>query len=226
MQKTLLAFAAAALTIASPASAQSAQEQLDERYNRALAAGYKALFLCGAIANAERNGVNRPVDHIETMELTGVYPAIDPIVRTLEHRIVRDAALKVAHVEVDWADNMPPRFAEASGEDGCRLAPIGLEPSMPETMGSVAANMPMLPDGAPRLPPPLTTFNPVNPYKGVMQQAFDGNYGEGARTNRCRYLARRQGQFHVCARIHQLHAATHMVGRQEHCRDSGRGGGA
>ena len=48
-----LAFAAPATA---PAFAQSQQDQLDARYDRALAAGYKALFLCGAIANAERNG--------------------------------------------------------------------------------------------------------------------------------------------------------------------------
>ena len=128
MQKTLLAFATAALAFTTNASAQSAQEQLDERYNRALAAGYKALFLCGAIANAERMENFRSVDSVTEWELTGVYPAIDPIVRTLDHRIFRDGDLKIAHVEVDWTSDMPARFAKASGDNGCRLAPIGMQP--------------------------------------------------------------------------------------------------
>lgn len=51
--------AAALLLCATPVLAQSQQKQLDDRYDRALAAGYKALFLCSAIANAERNGTTR-----------------------------------------------------------------------------------------------------------------------------------------------------------------------
>lgn len=133
MKKLVLGTLATALVLTSSASAQSAQEQLDERYNLALAAGYKALFLCGAIANAERNGAERTEESVHEWELTGVYPAIDPIVRDLDYRVLRDAAHNVAHVEVDWAEDMPPRFAEAGRDSGCRLAPIGLEPSMPET---------------------------------------------------------------------------------------------
>lgn len=131
---TATAVAFAVITVTSPASAQSAQERLDERYKLALAAGYKALFLCGAIANAERNNTSRTEESVHDWELTGVYSAIDPIVRDLEHRVLRDAARNVAHVEVDWVDDMPPRFAEAGYDTGCRLAPIGLKPSMPETV--------------------------------------------------------------------------------------------
>lgn len=47
------AFAATALLLASPIAAQNQQEALDARYDRALAAGYKALMLCGAISSAE-----------------------------------------------------------------------------------------------------------------------------------------------------------------------------
>ncbi|UAB77456.1 serine hydrolase [Erythrobacter sp. SCSIO 43205] len=137
MKKLILA--AAALTLSAAATAQSAQERLDERYNLALAAGYKALFLCSAIANAEANGVTRTEESVHEWELTGVYFAIDPIVRDLDYRVLRGGDGYVAHVEVDWADDMPPRFAEAEWKSGCRLAPIGLEPSMPETMGVAGA---------------------------------------------------------------------------------------
>lgn len=186
MQKTLLAFAAAALTIASPAVAQSAQEQLDERYNRALAAGYKALFLCGAIANAERNGVNRFVNSVEAWELTGVYTAIDPIVRTLDHRIIRSDYGPISHVEVDWSDDMPPRFAKASHKDGCRLAPIGMAPGPAETdlpaERALPENFPKQADGTPLFPPLISLHLNSAVLSDLMDSALDGKYGEGSRT--------------------------------------------
>ncbi|MCK0098028.1 beta-lactamase family protein [Qipengyuania sp. S6317L1] len=137
MKKLILA--AAALALSTSANGQSAQERLDDRYDLALAAGYKALFLCGAIANAEATGAARSEDSVHQWELSGVYSAIDPIVRDLEYRVMRGGDGYVAHVEVDWADDMPARFAEAEWKSGCRLAPIGLTPSMPETMGPGAA---------------------------------------------------------------------------------------
>ena len=65
--------AAAALLAPVPALAQSQQEALDARYDRALAAGYKALFLCSAIANAERAGATlRPyVEKLITLAKRG-----------------------------------------------------------------------------------------------------------------------------------------------------------
>lgn len=192
MKKLLLAAAIAALAVTSPATAQSAQDQLDERYDRALAAGYKALFLCGAIANAERNGVTRTEESVHQWELTGVYSAIDPIVRDLEYRVLRDAARNVAHVEVDWAEDMPPRFAEAERDSGCRLAPIGLAPSMPE----MAVPLPLGEKGTEKNVSKSTREIPLEvESSGVMdrvqptrlQQILSGamaadGYGEGART--------------------------------------------
>lgn len=191
MKKLILA-AAASLVLTSPASAQSAQERLDERYNLALAAGYKALFLCGAIANGERNGVSRMPESVHDWELTGVYPAIDPIVRDLDYRILRDAAGNVAHVEVDWTDDMPPRFAEAGRDTGCRLAPIGVAPSMPETgapteggshqsvrddgLESVSTYAPR--DRSTREPQPQET----DPLSQALSDAFTDKYGAGTRT--------------------------------------------
>ena len=189
MQKTLLAVAAAALAFASSASAQSAQDLLDERYNRALAAGYKALFLCGAIANAERNGVNRFANSVNAWELTGVYPQIEPIVRNLEHRIVRSQLGPISHVEVDWADDMPPRFAKASYKDGCKLAPIGMQPGPAETdlpadQGKMAVQLPRLADGTPMFPPIMirSFADPRSAFAGPAERAFDATYGEGSRT--------------------------------------------
>lgn len=179
MKKALIA---AALVFA-PASlsAQSQQEQLDARYDRALAAGYKALFLCGAMANAERNGINRTPESVAEWELTGTYPRIQSIMDTLDFTILRDADRRLAQVEVRWAEDMPPRFAEASAKDGCRLAPIGLQPPMPETVasgGGAAANA----DEAPLLRPNILVVYNNLPLKDQLQDAFGETYGEGART--------------------------------------------
>ncbi len=190
MNKLVLAAATAAFIVA-PASAQSAQERLDERYNLALAAGYKALFLCGAIANAERNGLTRTEESVHEWELTGVYPAIDPIVRDLEYRVFRDAARKVSHVEVDWTEDMPPRFAEAGRDSGCRLAPIGLAPSMPETVALGAsevteaevdkdeATVRIFTSGGTRYAGEPTEHNELDTvFSGALKDA----YGDGTRT--------------------------------------------
>lgn len=199
MQKTILALAVAALAFASNALAQSAQEQLDERYNRALAAGYKALFLCGAIANAERNGANRPVRSVLEWELAGVYSQIEPIVRELEHRLVRADQGPISHVEVDWAEDMPPRFAKASHKDGCRLAPIGLEPGPASTdlaeAAALPADMPRLSDGAPLLPPSLRVRPVVltPSLRPPVERAFDQTYGEGSRTTAIEIRSRNKG---------------------------------
>ena len=83
MIRTSLA-ALAALALPASLSAQSTtQDQLDVRYDRALAAGYKALFLCSALANAQRNGVERTPESVEQWELTGVYSRIQPIMDEL-----------------------------------------------------------------------------------------------------------------------------------------------
>ena len=178
IRKTLLTASALLLAVPVATAAQSAQEKLDERYNLALAAGYKALFLCGAIANAERNGAGRSEESVHEWELTGVYPAIDPIVRDLDYRVLRDADGYVAQVEVDWTDDMPPRFAEAGRSGGCRLAPIGLEPSVPETMGAGSPLVGYATAYAVGAEHAAMDDLLENPFDG----AFGDAYGEGVRT--------------------------------------------
>ncbi|MEN8676655.1 MAG: serine hydrolase, partial [Alteriqipengyuania sp.] len=92
MIRTSLA-AIAALALPASLSAQSTtQDQLEVRYDRALAAGYKALFLCSALANAQRNGVERTPESVEQWELTGVYSRIQPIMDELEYTVLPNAA--------------------------------------------------------------------------------------------------------------------------------------
>jgi len=189
MIRTSLA-ALAALTLPASLAAQSTtQEALDARYDRALAAGYKALFLCSALANAQRNGIARRPASVEAWELTGTYPRIQSIMDSLEYRILPDAAGRVALVEVDWADDMPPRFAEGSHDSGCRLAPIGLEPSMPEMrVPDVSSQAPAPPAARQSIhgaEDELPVLDRIQFELGdVVEAALDraGPYGEGIRT--------------------------------------------
>jgi CubicO group peptidase (beta-lactamase class C family) len=213
MHKLTLALASAALAFTANASAQVSQDQLDERYNRALAAGYKALMLCGAIANAERNVGNRTAKSVIEWELTGVYPQIDPIVRELEHRVIRTEQGPISHVEVDWAEDMPPRFAKASYKDGCRLAPIGMEPGPPSTdrpnQRVLPDYEPRLPDGAPLAPPRPFFARPVQDQRleAPVGRAFDGIYGEGSRTTIV-HVTTPKGQYSQSVRIPMPEGAT------------------
>jgi CubicO group peptidase (beta-lactamase class C family) len=169
-------FAAAALlaatSIAAPLSAQSNQEQLDARYDRALAAGYKALMLCSAIANAERNGATRTPESVEKWELAGIQAPLDTIVPDLEHRIVRaDPASQVGQVQVAWADGMTPRIARHDEREGCHLLPVGSKTPPPSAL-------PKLPDSP---PVPAQAF-PTGPLAEIVRSAFGEAFGEGART--------------------------------------------
>jgi CubicO group peptidase (beta-lactamase class C family) len=170
------ALAAAALLFAAvPVAAQSQQEALDARYTRALAAGYKALMLCGAISSAERSGAGeRSEASVLTYELTGIQPPLDAVVAQLPYRITRwrEGAKPIRHVAVDWAEDMPPRIAFQRSGGGCSLGPIGMEP---DTLAETA-------------PPPqarqIATWHmkvpgPVSP---VLEAAMGGAYGAKART--------------------------------------------
>ena len=173
------AIAASALLLAAPATTpafgQSQQDELDARYNRALAAGYKALFLCSAIFNAREFGTVRSEESVLEWELKGIYPTLDPLVAEMPHQIRGHV------VTVEWAQDMPPRLALYRRDEGCRLAPIGLTiPDLPKSRfrtGAVA--------GGP--PEPWSLYYP--PYvrdharPHLVDPAFEGGYGEGSRTS-------------------------------------------
>lgn len=147
MIRTALAAATLLLTLpaAQPAAAQSQQEALQARHDRALAAGYKALMLCSAIAIAERNGTTRSPESVEEWELTGIQSPHAAIIGALPHTIIRRPSGQVAEVQVPWAEDMPARIAAYYGpETGCSLLPMGApegtsEPERPIAMPPVAA---------------------------------------------------------------------------------------
>jgi len=184
MKKLLLAAAGAALALASllttPVAAQSAQERLDARYDRALAAGYKALMLCSAIGNAEANGATRTPESVHEWELTGIQAPLNDIVRGLEYEIVRRPSGQIAHVAVKWDEQMPSRIAVYFATSGCSALPIGTpenwsDPERPieiEASGADGENG-AFPEGG----------NVRKRFSETLALAFSSDtYGEGARS--------------------------------------------
>ncbi|MEM7781468.1 MAG: serine hydrolase [Pseudomonadota bacterium] len=189
MNKLIIAAAAASIaTFASPVAAQSAQERLDVRYNQALAAGYKALFLCSAIANAEANGTTRTPESVHEWELTGVNGRYDDFIRDMPYEIVRRPTGQIAHVQVEWADDMPDRVAMYFGTStGCSILPIGT----PEDYSDPETGIPLPERGETETPSTLAADGPGDPdgffsltsLSGVLSHGLDSSdYGEGRTT--------------------------------------------
>ena len=183
MIRTALA-ATTLLLAAVSAAAQTQQEALDARYNRALAAGYKALMLCGAISSAEANGAERSAESVIEWELVGIQTPFDAVVAELPHEIVRGPSGKIAHVAVRWAEDMPPRIAVYRGpQTECAVQPLGL----PEGPRSGAA--PGLAVSRDILPPKEEGMMPggragLDLAASVKRALAPDGYGKGVRTTR------------------------------------------
>ena len=117
----------AALVLALLAAPAGAQESRPE-YRRALAAGYKASFLCSDLFNA---GMTEPV--IEQDDLERTYPELEPLFDALPAQV--DRANR--RVLVPFAPNLPPRVAQWRPHLGCAQLPIGAPVE-------AAANLPAL----------------------------------------------------------------------------------
>lgn len=109
----------------------------------AMAAGYKALMVCGAVFNAREAGAERTVESVEAHELVGIYPELDPLVRDMR------AEVGEAEVRVAWDAAMPPRLAVHTPGRGCVIAPVGAEALPPRLPVARAAGTPW-PTAAPR----------------------------------------------------------------------------
>lgn len=167
------ALAIAALLAPVPALAQSQQDALDARYDRALAAGYKALFLCSAIANAERAGTTRTPESVIQWELTDIQEPLNAIIGELPYEIARagEGEARVRHVSVTWAEDVPPRYAVHRSGKGCSLLPIGGEP-----VSGQAAKRQVSHTSAPVVRAADADL------AAVLERGFSPSYGEGART--------------------------------------------
>lgn len=109
----------------------------------AMAAGYKALMVCGAVFNAREAGAERTVESVEAHELVGIYPELDPLVRDMP------AVVGESEVRVAWDAAMPPRLAVHTPGRGCVIAPVGAE-SLPPRAPVFRADAPPWPATAPR----------------------------------------------------------------------------
>jgi CubicO group peptidase (beta-lactamase class C family) len=153
---TPLLWVAALGLVASPAHAAE-----PTTYQRALAAGYKAAFLCSGIFNAGRTQAQ-----VEALELTGIYPEYQSLVATLPAVIDRPSM----SVGVRFDPALPPRRAQWRGDLGCTTLPIGATTPLPSAAATPPRAGSELPVRSDRRLPPL------------LAGSFSGTYGEGSRT--------------------------------------------
>lgn len=176
MRKILITIALTAAPVAAlpfaaaPLAAQAHPEI--SRYDRALAAGYKALMLCGAIGNAKRVGEDRTPESVMEWELAGIQSPLDSIIGELPYEIMRNGNGVVDLVAVEWADDMPPRLAQYRGEQGCAALPVGqeLEGSGHDLVRNRDARI------------RNRHAHEASPVRSVLSRALDAGYGAGTRT--------------------------------------------
>lgn len=112
----LLALASGASVLAQSAPAQPAADQR----TLALAAGWKALFLCSGTFVADMAEAE-----IAANDLEGGYPELQPHLASLPASISRPSR----SVSVSFDPALPPRIARHARGQGCTLLPIGADPA-------------------------------------------------------------------------------------------------
>jgi CubicO group peptidase (beta-lactamase class C family) len=152
-------------------------EAQDPAQNRAIAAGYKASFLCSNLFNGGADEAQTARD-----ELSGTYGELNPIFPALEARVDRTART----VSVPFSDGLPPRVAAWRPNLGCAQLPIGTPPA-------AAATLPRMDLEAPALdarPWPMGDRDTVGRLAGdrralhrAVERAFDRrSFGQGSET--------------------------------------------
>ena len=106
----------AALAIAALAAGAAIAQDARPDYRRALAAGYKAAFLCSDLFNG---GMTEEM--VERDDLQRTYAELNPLFDELPAQI--DRANR--RVTVRYRDDMPPRLAQWRPHLGCTQLPIG-----------------------------------------------------------------------------------------------------
>jgi CubicO group peptidase (beta-lactamase class C family) len=92
----------------------------EDAHVRALAAGYKAAFLCSGVFNARQS-----VEQATADDLEGIYPEYQALVRTLPAQVDEDRRT----VSVPFDPKLPPRIAAWRPGLGCTQLPIGADPA-------------------------------------------------------------------------------------------------
>lgn len=116
-----------------------ADQKPPSTYDRAIAAGYKALTICSGVFNA-----GRTPEQLSTLELKGIYPEYDAIVPMLTASV--DKPRKIVSVPFD--DALAPRIAAWRPNLGCTQLPIGATADAVATLPRFDAPRPKL-DGKP-----------------------------------------------------------------------------
>lgn len=101
-------------------SAAASGHAQEDAHRRALAAGYKAAFLCSGRWNAGQDEASIARD-----DLDGIYPEIQPLLPGLAAQIDESART----VSVRFSDQLPPRIAVWRPLLGCAQLPIGAPPA-------------------------------------------------------------------------------------------------
>ncbi len=112
-----------------PASAQVGRPE----HVRAIAAGYKAAFVCSNWFNAGLTPEQTAAD-----DLRGTYSELNPLFASLPAEIDRVNR----RVTVRYSDDMPPRVAAWRAYLGCALLPIGAQPEDSRVVPALAGNPP------------------------------------------------------------------------------------
>ena len=175
MRRSLFAIAVVSATILLPAAALAQEDR--PAYVRALAAGYKAGFLCSNLFNGGLSEAQTEAD-----DLKGTYENFNPLFAKLEARIDRDRRT----VSVAYDPAMPPRLAVWRPVLGCSQLPIGAAPEAAATLPRLRAKAPDL-DARPwpmgdrgAIDRPM---GDVRALREAVAKAFDRrSYGQGSET--------------------------------------------
>jgi CubicO group peptidase (beta-lactamase class C family) len=158
-------------------SADAVAQQERPAYVRALAAGYKAAFVCSNLFNGGLSEQQTQAD-----DLRGTYGILNPIFPTLTANVDRERRV----VSVPYDEAMPPRIAVWRPSLGCTQLPIGASADAASALPHISVTPPNLDaqpwpmgdrnaaakgDGDPRL------------MRDVVTSAFDRRtYGQGSET--------------------------------------------
>ena len=172
---TRVATCLALVALAAPGAAQVDSAP----YTRAIAAGYKASFLCSDIFNA---GQSEAI--VEQDDLQRTYAELVPIMRNLKPVIDRQAKT----VSVAFDDKLPPRIASWRPHLGCAQLPIGARMESRSALPSLSVDPAV--DRSDRLPWPTGDRNAEGKPRGdaaalrqLVAAAFDRrSYGQGSET--------------------------------------------
>lgn len=175
MRRLLIAAAVAAASFIAPVAVH-AQTAAPDAHVRALAAGYKAAFLCSNLFNA-----GLTPEQVAKDDLEGIYPEYQQLVRELPAEIDREAR----RVSVRFDETLPPRIAAWRPELGCTQLPAGATAELADRLPRLSVTRPAAltddrqwPDGEAGIRP-----RPSATLKATLAKAFDGvSYGAETKT--------------------------------------------